>query len=227
MTSNGPQTGIITVAVFDVDGTLTCGESLFRFLRVYLGPGRLLLASATALGRVVRRPGQISRDTGKAALLNQAMQGRDAQKANAAGVRFASWLVANRLQTDASIALRAHQHAGHRTVLISASPSIYIEPLGELLGVDAAFGTELAVDDLGRYTGQLLGSNLRGRQKVAVLERWLSQQQLDQRSLTLFAYGDSAGDDELLRAAGINAHDRRVCRNFPIPIADAGMDAHE
>jgi len=211
-----------TVAAFDVDGTLLDGESLFRFLGTLLGPPGLAAVCVRTAVRAAARLPRLDRDTGKAALLRTALCGRGVAQTESVGQYFAERLLATRVRPDALQALRAHQAAGHQVVLISASPGMYIRPLGSLLGVDGALCTELEVGADGTYTGALSGSNARGIEKLHLLDRWLAQQGLQRDQVLIHAYGDSSGDDELLAAAGSRAQDRRRQRvlAFDVPPPD-------
>ena len=84
-------------------------------------------------------------------------------------------------------------------ILASASLEPYVTPLGELLGVDDVVCTRLEQDPDGRLTGRLRGANCRGPEKARRVEEWLGQAELE--GAELWAYGDSASDDELLAAA--------------------------
>ncbi len=88
-----------------------------------------------------------------------------------------------------------HAEQGHRRVIVSASYECYLTPVAARIGFDAALGTRLEVDG-GRLTGRLDGPNLRRAEKVRRLDEWLGR-----RSATVWAYGDSAGDRELLARA--------------------------
>ena len=59
--------------------------------------------------------------------------------------------------------------------------------------------TRLEQDPDGRLTGRLRGANCRGPEKARRVEEWLEQAELEDAEL--WAYGDSASDDELLAAA--------------------------
>jgi phosphatidylglycerophosphatase C len=59
--------------------------------------------------------------------------------------------------------------------------------------------TEAVVGDDGRYTGAMVGANCRGPEKVRRLRAWMDEQGLG--DAMLWAYGDSAGDRELLASA--------------------------
>jgi phosphoserine phosphatase len=54
-------------------------------------------------------------------------------------------------------------------------------------------------DSGGRLTGRLVGENCRGREKELRLRAWLAANGLEDAEL--WAYGDSAGDAELLAGA--------------------------
>src|SRR5207247_1629419 len=70
-------------------------------------------------------------------------------------------------------------------------------PIGRRLGFDAVLATRLEVDGAGVLTGQLAGANCRGPEKVARLRAWRGD-----TLVVAYAYGDSAGDREMLAVAG-------------------------
>lgn len=105
------------------------------------------------------------------------------------------------MRPDTVARLAWHRAEGHRVVLVSASLRSYLTPLGEHLGADAVLCTDVEVGADGRLTGRLAGANCRGPEKVARLRRWLAGAGLERDAVELWAYGDSAGDRELLAAA--------------------------
>ena len=84
---------------------------------------------------------------------------------------------------------------------MSASYAVYVRPLVARLGVAEAIGSELAVDEAGRCTGALDGGNCRGAAKVVRLHRMLGQRFGGRANVTLWAYGDSRGDEAMLADA--------------------------
>lgn len=215
MSSSVEPGTVAVVAAFDVDGTLVRGDSLLPFLRRTVGMPRTLCGLVAAAVTLLRNPRRPDRSVAKAALLATVFRGCSDARLRAGGREFAFRLVARRLHHDAARALLAHQLAGHLTVLVSASPDVYVEALGSLLEVDGVLCTRLQVGPDGRLTGQIAGANVRGDEKVVQLRRWLGAVPLDLERTTVYVYGDGRGDDALFAAFSANARDRRVQRVFP------------
>jgi phosphatidylglycerophosphatase C len=96
-----------------------------------------------------------------------------------------------------------HRREGHELVIVSASPELYLAPIGRLLGFDAVLGTRLETA-AGHLTGRLDGRNVRGPEKVVRLRAHLGDE-----PVKLWAYGDSTGDRELLAAADVATRVKR------------------
>jgi phosphatidylglycerophosphatase C len=192
-----------TIAVFDFDGTLTRRDSLLPFLVFVRGPAvtaRAVMAESPRLGLVLL--GRASRDEAKEALLTRLLSGAEAREVNGYAEEFAERLVRAGLRPSMRRRLEWHRRAGHRIVIVSASPTLYLNIVGGRLGVDAVLATELDIDDDGRLTGKLSGANCRGPEKVVRLRTWL-EASLAEQPAQLWAYGDSGGDAEMLAAADV------------------------
>lgn len=183
----------IGVAAFDFDGTLTSRDALVPFVLRFGG-----IRSIPGLGRV-RLADLRSRDRSKAALLRWAMASRPVAELEAAGQAYADRLL-RRIREDAVRRLAHHRAEHHRIVIVSASLQVYLEPLARRLGLDGVEAVELEEHD-GLLTGEMVGPNCRGPEKVRRLDRWLGGQGLTRSDIELWAYGDSPGDDDLLAVA--------------------------
>ncbi len=183
------------VAAFDVDGTLTTRDCVVPFLRRTVGTGRLAMAVGRRPLRLLGAVARGDRDRIKELAVG-ALAGRPSSWIDAEGERFAGEIEDAWLRPDAVARLAWHRRQGHQTVLVSASLDAYLRPLGVRLGVDEVLCTTLEVGGDGRLTGGLVGRNCRGPEKVDRLTSWL-----DGRDVELWAYGDSAGDRELLARA--------------------------
>ena len=189
------------VAAFDVDGTLTMRDCVVPFLRRVAGLPTLAWGVATAAPTSVPALIRRDRDTLKAVATRAAFRGRGAAAVAELADRFAAEVADGWLRDDTVASLRRHQAAGSATVLVSASYAVYLRPLAAELGVDAVLATELEVGPDGRLTGSLRGHNCRGPEKVRRLHAWLDERAGGRSAVTVTAYGDSAGDRELIADA--------------------------
>jgi phosphatidylglycerophosphatase C len=194
------------VAAFDFDGTISRRDTFVPFLQRLCGAQRVFRALVATAGG-----SRLDRDAWKDAVLVRLLSGRPLADVEAAGREYATFLrTEGRLRPRALARIAEHRAAGHRIVVVSASPEVYLTPLGEDLDLDAVLATRLEVAEDGRLTGRMLGPNCRGPEKVARLEAWLDGRAPGR----LWAYGDSSGDRELLARADVGV---RVRVRAPYP----------
>jgi phosphatidylglycerophosphatase C len=191
----------VVVAAFDVDHTLTVRDCVVPFLRRVAGPNRLARGLAARSRLVVPAAARRDRDALKAIVTAIAVRGRHIDEIADVGRRFGTDVAGSWLRDDTVARLGWHREQGHRIVLVSASFEIYLDVIGEHLGVDAVLGTRLAIDDEGRCTGGLAGANCRGAEKVHRLHAWLDESHGGRDAAVVWSYGDSHGDRELLADA--------------------------
>lgn len=191
-----------TVAVFDLDGTLTRKDTLLPFLRSVAGTRRTVQAVVTA-GRLllVSRVGPVAERDGashaaKEHVIGRLLGGRELAALTARAASFAAAVVADGLRPDVLDRVDHHRREGHELAMVTASPELYAGIIGEMLGFGTVLGTRLEVDGQGRLTGRLQGANCRGSEKVERLRSWTGTSEV-----VVHAYGDSAGDRALLESA--------------------------
>jgi HAD superfamily hydrolase (TIGR01490 family) len=92
-----------------------------------------------------------------------------------------------------------HRAEGRRIYLVSASPSEIVEPLAEYLGVDQAIASRAAVDDEGRYTGEM-DTYAYGPYKATIMQELAVTDGIDLAGS--YAYSDSYTDVPMLEAVG-------------------------
>jgi phosphatidylglycerophosphatase C len=196
----------LILAAFDFDGTISRRDSLIPFLVYVRGAAAVGAAAARLAPKLARMAvGRTDRDTTKEELLAALLAGYPVDGLIAAGRAYASELE-RRLRPDVVASIDAHRTQAHTLVMISASPTAYLEPLGAALGFDAVLATRLEVGPDRRLTGRFDGRNVRGEEKVARLRGWLDGREPEE----MWAYGDSEGDAELLALAD---HPRRIGRS--------------
>ena len=185
------------LAAFDFDGTLTYGDSFFPFLRYLVGNVRyaqaMLILSPVLLGYGL---GLVKNHHAKARVLAQFFTGQEVQHIQQCARDFAQYQLPHRINPVALARLRWHQQHGHRCIIVSASLECYLRPWAASVGVDEVIGSRLGiVDEV--YTGDLALPNCYGMEKSRRLTDLLGERE----AYTLYAYGDSKGDRELLAMA--------------------------
>lgn len=186
-----------TLAAFDFDGTITTCDSLREFVGGLVGRGGF------AAGVVRSAPwllgawtGACDRGVAKAHFLAATLGGMTRQELEEAAQHFAARELPALVRPEMLARVQAHKRLGHRLVLVSASPSIYLRPWAAQAGFDAVLSTELEFAG-DRFSGRLASANCWGPEKTRRLREWLTGEQ----PASMYAYGDSRGDRELLAMA--------------------------
>jgi phosphatidylglycerophosphatase C len=183
------------VVAFDLDGTLTTKDTLIQFLIWRAGYAKAfikaLLLLPYFLGFAV---GLVSRGGLKQAALRRFIKRVPAETMEMESQRFAKQVMPGLLRPEGLAALRAHVKAGDQVFVVTASPEFVSWAWTFKENVELV-ATRLEIS-AGRMTGRLDGMNCRGLEKIRRLSEHLGEPVvLD------VAYGDSAGDTEMLAAA--------------------------
>ena len=186
-------------ALFDFDGTLISGDSILWFCLYARRQGlcgakdfwrgiwagvRYLLGSYTA------------EESKKEAL--SFLRGYHRSELKQFSQGFCLDVLQPRLRKQGIAKLEELKQEGVEILLITASPSFYLEPLKTMLGITEVIGTRVDFDREEQATGQICGENCKGIQKPLRLAEYLAAagERLDyERS---YAYGDSASDMPML-----------------------------
>jgi len=212
------------VAVFDLDGTLTFGDTLRQFLAGFLRQHPRRALRLWRLPFVLFEYAAGTRDRGrlKSRVIRMIMHGESRTTVDGCADSFVSTLGARRRLRPAALAvLETHRAAGDHLVLLSASPDLYVPRIGRALGFERTLCTE--VEWRGeRLDGALRTANRRGAEKLRCLE-WLRAQY---PGLPIVAYGNSGSDLDHMRHADKallvngNAAARGLAARWGIPTAD-------
>ena len=186
-----------TCVAFDFDGTITTTDSLRDFVRYQVGNRRFLIAGLLVLPWLVGMyTGLCKRAEAKARFLALTLRGRSQVELEEAAACYVAERLPTLIRPEMLERIEEHKRLGHRLVLVSASPTLYLEHWAPAAGFDAVLATQLEFRN-GRFTGRLASPNCWGPEKVRQLQHWLG----DARGRVLFAYGDSRGDQEMLAFA--------------------------
>lgn len=186
------------VAAFDFDGTLTRHDTLFLFLLHVAGPVKFsfkfMQLFTTLTGYAL---GLIRNDIAKIKVLRRFLANMEMTTLQQHALQFAEQKLPALLRPAAIQRLQWHRQQGHRCVVVSASLELYLHPWASKAGFNDIIGSKLETQADGTYSGNLLGENCFGPEKMQRLEALLGPRD----GYTLYAYGDSRGDKELLSAA--------------------------
>jgi phosphatidylglycerophosphatase C len=180
-----------SLAVFDLDGTITRRDTFGPFLWGFLWrrPWRLargLLALPAAAAFVFNS----DRGALKGAVIH-ALLG-DARRASLArwAERFVAKLLSDGLYAEALAAIAMHRTSGDRLLLMSASTDLYVPRIGRALGFDETICTEVRWRADDRLDGRLATANCRGEEKRRCLAALIARDAPGR----VYAYGDSCAD---------------------------------
>jgi phosphatidylglycerophosphatase C len=196
------------VAAFDFDGTLTYRDTLLPFLLHALGaPAVMRHAFVLAPTLAGYGLGMIRNDVAKERVLTRSFSGADIGALRDKAEQFAEHKLPGLIRPEAARRLVWHKKQGHRCIVVSASLELYVQPWALKAGFDDVIASRLETLADGSVTGNLLGKNCFGIEKVRRLETLLG----GRSGYILYAYGDSRGDKELLSGA-----DYAYYRKIPI-----------
>jgi len=212
------------VAVFDLDGTLTFGDTLGQFLASFLRrhPRRALGLWRLPFALLEFAAGARDRGRLKSRVIRMVMRGESRAIIDACADSFVSTLPQHhRLRPAALAVLDTHRAAGDHLVLLSASPDLYVPRIGRALGFEHTLCTEMEWRGE-RLDGALHTENRRGAEKLRCLE-WL---RIQYPGVPIVAYGNSASDLDHMRHAdkallvNADAAARALAARWGIPTAD-------
>jgi phosphatidylglycerophosphatase C len=192
-----------TIAVFDLDGTITTrdtGSAYFlSFLRQH---PRRWLRGLPLVGTAARFGCGLVDNAGmKQAALSRVLGGVDRAAIEAWTARFVPWCLDRLVRPGARSRIAAHRESGDRLVLATASLDLYVDPLARALGFAEILRTKAAWTADGRISGALDGENVRGEHKLAAVRRHLGFAETGPRAAFVIAYSDHHADLPLLRWA--------------------------
>lgn len=157
-----------TIAVFDLDGTLTRRDTflgiVLHSLRLYPGniPSTLRLVGPV-LGFGL---GRVDNTALKTAFLKALLAGLPAARLGRLVESFLDELFTAGFRKEGLAVLERHRAAGHGTVLLSAAPDFYVEEIARRLRFDHCLCTGTARREDDTLTGELSTANCRGEEKV-------------------------------------------------------------
>ena len=187
-----------TLALFDFDCTITTHDTFLPFLLYSSGKLKgilkLTLLTPYFIGFVLKVQ---TRQQVKERVLKSFFAGEPIDRIRQLGRTYAESMMPKSVKPEALKRIEWHKSRGDRIVIVSASLDVYLQPWTHSVGIEELICTHLETDSTGKVTGKIAGINCWGKEKVRQLEKRIPNMQ----EMTIFAYGDSRGDRELLEIA--------------------------
>ena len=188
-----------TIAIFDLDGTITRRDTYAAYLLGYLRRHPEAWWRLPSFALFLAQPGARAQSGAlKAAALGAVFAGAERARIEAWNDIFVPWCRARLLRAGAVARIAMHREAGHRLLLATASLDLYVRRLARELGFDEVVCTRAAWTAAGRIAGALDGGNLKGEAKLAAVRRVVPA---GTAAPLVIAYSDHHADLPLLRWA--------------------------
>ncbi len=191
-----------TAAFFDLDKTVIAKSSTLAFGRSFYQGGLINRRAVlrTAYAQFVYLVGGADHDQmeGMRKYLSDLCKGWNVQQVREIVAETLHDLIDPIIYDEAASLIEEHHAAGRDVVIVSASGSEVVEPIGEMLGADHVVATRMVVED-GAYNGEI-EHYVYGPAKAEAIEELARSQGYDlERS---FAYSDSVTDIPMLETVG-------------------------
>ncbi len=177
------------LAVFDFDGTITRKDTFIDFLAFSFGKKRLYLSllkyAFQGFGYAI---GIYPNYKYKELIFSTFFKGTTVDYAQQLGDKYAKERIVEICLPQALARIAYHKAQGHDLVLLTASPSLWIQAWSDTLGFDI-IATNFQIKD-NRFTGKIEGKNCYGKEKIARLGAHYNLADYAES----YGYGDSKAD---------------------------------
>jgi phosphatidylglycerophosphatase C len=184
------------LAIFDFDGTITTRDSFKDFIIFTHGwPGMLLGVLVLSPLIFLYAIKCLSSSRTKEFVITYFYRGWDKNRLEQIGERYVQERLPRIVKQSALDRISWHKSQGHRVIVVSASPEVYLTAWCRRQGVDL-LATRIQFDKE-QVTGKIEGQNCVREEKVKRLRDFLNLSDFEH----ICAYGDSAGDIGLKQIA--------------------------
>ena len=191
-----------SAAFFDLDKTIIAKSSTLAFSRPFYDGGllsrRAVLRSAYAQFMFAASGAAHDQLTTMRNYLTQRVTGWDVEVVRQSVAETVHAIIDPIVYDEAVELIENHHAAGRDVVIVSASGTEVVEPIGQMLGADHVVGTRLVEVD-GRYTGEV-EYYAYGPNKAKAMRELAEKHGYD--LATSFAYSDSETDAPMLEIVG-------------------------
>lgn len=186
----------MNIAFFDFDGTITTNDSLLRFIRFAVGDVKFLVG-LTVLSPILilYKLKLIPNHRAKQIMLSYFFKGMNAEHFLKIANEYSLSHIQKIIRPKAMERIQWHHDNGDCVVVVSASLECWLRPWCQQNKLEL-IGTQLEIK-ANQVTGKLLTKNCYGIEKVNRIRQNYNLNDYE----TIYAYGDSRGDKEMLKLA--------------------------
>jgi phosphatidylglycerophosphatase C len=185
-----------SIAFFDFDGTITRGDSLAAFIRFQHGNVGFITGLIPLIPAIIGfKAGLTDRQYAKEKLMAAFFAGIPQETLANLANSFVKQQIPAIIRPQALEKLNWHKQQGHEVVIVSASPTLWVEPWCTANGFKC-ISTELETVD-GKITGKIKGKNCHGEEKTRRIREIFRLSDYND----IYAYGDTSGDRPMLSLA--------------------------
>jgi len=190
-------------ALFDMDGTVTRGDSILPMIRYAIKTGfaKKRHLFPVAWGFLGYSFGRLD-DTRAKEMAISFLEGKTVNEAAAFADSFCKDILMKRIYPAAREEMKKHISEGRRILLVTASPDFYLQPLIRELNLSGIIGTRADISPEGVYSGRISGRNCRGMEKTLRVAEYLAAGGFELHTEDSYAYGDSGHDWPMMTLAG-------------------------
>jgi HAD superfamily hydrolase (TIGR01490 family) len=199
----------VSLALFDLDGTLCSGHLWEGFLKYYVARRRKRAWILAFWARHIpfwwlKKCRLVSEEKFRSKWIED-LSGIFRGESREEMSQLFQWVndnyVIRSFRKDIFDTLNQHKQSGRMVIIVSATFNGLLEIVAHELGIATVIGTRLEVVD-DRYTGKIIGPACFGWNKIRLVEEFISQNGLDIDLSSSFAYADSLSDIPLLKLVG-------------------------
>lgn len=187
------RTAKTTIAVFDFDGTITTKDTLLLFIRFACGTKKFLLGMFLYSPLIVMMILRLyPNGKCKEKIFAYYFKNMPYTEFKQLGEDFAHSVCKKIIRPEIAECIKCHLSQSHKVYVISASIEEWVIPCCKVLGDITVLATKVKPDLSG-----FISKNCFGQEKV----NRLLEMEPERNTYTLYAYGDSRGDKEMLAFA--------------------------
>jgi phosphatidylglycerophosphatase C len=184
------------LALFDFDGTISKTNSMIEFLKFYKGSQKLILAFVKHTHWIILMYlGIVAKWRVKEKIWISLFSNTHLETFNEVSTSFSLEILPSILYKSAVNQIKQHKINHDRIVVVSASAENWLKPWCDMQQIEL-ISTRLEVKN-GVVTGKIDGKNCNGKEKAKRIKQAINLNEYD----SIYAYGDSAGDKQMLALA--------------------------